>query len=178
MPLPPEDDEPEEEEYSESDEADSTVIIKSANLPKTSIFMIQLPKLSRIGEIKIPTYVRDLIPEFWGWPTEYSTPKNSDEKLRTCKFEIIDTLEPNTTITDDNAKLLQRQGESAFIILSDKLQEMELSENDIVRFIKTQSQDGNYYTCEVVRTNAKEYPIWEQFCTNTLKGSKRKYGLM
>lgn len=176
--VPVIDDEPEEEEYSEYDEADSTIIAKSANLPKTSIFMLQLPKLSRAGEIKIPTYVRDLIPEFWGWPTEYSTEKISGEKLKICKFEIIDTKNPNTTITDDNAKLFQRDGESIFIILSEKLQSMELSENDIVRFIKTQSQDGNYYTCEVVKTDAKEYPIWEQFCTNTLKGSKRKYGLM
>ena len=176
--VPVIDDEPEEEEYSEYDEADSTIIAKSANLPKTSIFMLQLPKLSRAGEIKIPTYVRDLIPEFWGWPTEYSTEKISGEKLKICKFEIIDTKNPNTAITDDNATLFQRDGESTFIILSGKLQSMELSENDIVRFIKTQSQDGNYYTCEVVRTDAKEYPIWEQFCTNTLKGSKRKYGLM
>ena len=172
------DDEPEEEEYSDYDEVDSKVIAKSANLPKTSIFMLQLPKLSRIGEIKIPTYVRDLIPEFWGWPSEYLVSKDSAEKLRTCKFEIIDTKDPETTITDDSAKLFQREGESNFIILSDKLVAMDLLENDIVRFIKTQSQDGTYYTCEVVRTDAKEYPIWEQFCTNTLKGSKRKYGLM
>lgn len=160
-----------EEEYNEYEDDDTKIVAKSANLPNTSIFMMQLPKLSITGEIKIPTYIRDLIPEFWGWPKEYS-----ENNSRNCTLEIIDTKEPNVTITDNSAKLFQK--ESLFIIQSEKLLSMELLENDIIRFIKTESTSGTYYTCEVVRKDAKEYPIWEQFCTNTVRGSKRKYGLM
>lgn len=160
----------------------SKIIAKSMNLSRTSIFMMQLPKVSQkgvnAGELKIPTYLRDLIPSFWDWPKAYSVEKNSIEKSRVCTFKIIDTKNPDNTITDDSVKLFQREGENSFIVLSVELQKLVLSENDIIRFIKTQSATGSYYTCEIVRTDAKEYPIWEQFCTNVLKGSKRKYGLM
>ena len=161
---------------------ETKIIAKSTNLSRTSIFMMQLPKITQkgisAGEIKIPVYLRDLIPTFWGWPKEYSVNKNSIEKARICTFKIIDTKNPELTITDENVRLFQREGENSFIILSKKLQELELNENDIIRFIKTESSTGSYYTCEVIRIDAKEYPIWEQFCTNVLKGSKRKYGLM
>lgn len=174
----------EEKTYEEEVEETSQtkIIAKSTNLSKTSIFMMQLPKIAQRGaskgEIKIPVYLRDLISSFWGWPKEYSVAKNSIEKSRICTFKIIDTKNADITITDENVKLFQREGESSFIILSEKLEELELNENDIIRFIKTESATGSYYTCEIVRTDAKEYPIWEQFCTNVLKGSKRKYGLM
>ncbi len=160
-----------DEEYNDYDEDDAKIIAKSANLPNTSIFMMQLPKISVTGEIKLPTYIRDLIPEFWGWPKEYST-----DNSRICTLEIIDTKDPELKVTDVLAKLFQK--ENLFVIHSEKLLAMELLENDIIRFIKTESVSGTYYTCEVIRSDAKEYPIWEQFCTNTIKGSKRKYGLM
>lgn len=158
-------------EYNDYEDDDTKIVAKSANLPNTSIFMMQLPKISVTGEIKLPTYIRDLIPEFWGWPKEYS-----ENNSRNCTLEIIDTKEPDVTITDNSAKLFQK--DNLFIIQSEKLLSMELLENDIIRFIKTESVSGTYYNCEVVRTDAKEYPIWEQFCTNTVRGSKRKYGLM
>lgn len=173
-----------EEIYEENLEEPSQtkIIAKSTNLSKTSIFMMQLPKIAQRGaskgEIKIPVYLRDLISSFWGWPKEYSIEKNSIEKSRICTFKIIDTKKADITITDENVKLFQREGENSFIVLSEKLEELELNENDIIRFIKTEGVTGSYYTCEIVRTDAKEYPIWEQFCTNVLKGSKRKYGLM
>ena len=158
------------------------IIAKSTNLSKTSIFMLQLPKITKkgmsAGEIKFPSYLRDLIPAFWGWPKEYSVKKNTNEKSRICTFKIIDTVNADNIILDEQVKLFQREGENSFSILSEKLIELDLHENDIIRLIKTQSAGGSYFTCEIIRTNANEYPIWEQFCTNVLKGSKRKYGMM
>lgn len=160
----------------------SSVTTKLADLSKTSIFMIEAPKITKkgasAGEIKIPTYLRDLIPAFWEWPKNYTVAKNSIEKSRTCMLKIVDTQNAETIITDENAKLFQREGENNFIILSDVLIKMDILENDIIRFIKVSSKDGTYYTCEIIRQSAKEYPIWEQFCTHLLKGSKRKYGMM
>ena len=158
------------------------IIAKTTNLSKTSIFMIELPKITKkgesAGEIKFPTYLRDLIPGFWGWPKEYSLDKNSLRKLRTCTFKIIDTTNADSNITDNNVELFQKEGENSFVILSNELIKLDLEENDIMRLIKTESADGSYYTCEIIRKNANEYPIWEQFCTTPLKGSKRKYGMM
>lgn len=161
---------------------ETKIISKSANLAQTSIFMFQLPKISGkgifAGEIKIPVYLRDLIPGFWEWPKEYKLEKNSVEKCRLCKFDIVDTQVPNNCITEENVKLFQREGEKYFTIHSETLSNMNLTENDIVRFIKNQSKSASYYTCEIIRQDADEYPIWEQFCTHLLKGSKRKYGVM
>ena len=166
----------------ETTEEGSKIIAKTANLSKTSIFMLQIPKVTKKGinanEIKIPSYLRDLIPNFWGWPKEYSVKKDSNEKARICTFKIVDTLDASNIITDEKVKLFQREGENSFSILSDKLAELDLHENDILRFIKTESVNGPYFTCEIIRTTANEYPIWEQFCTSLLKGSKRKYGMM
>ena len=158
------------------------IIAKTTNLSKTSIFMIELPKITKkgesAGEIKIPTYLRDLIPGFWGWPKEYSLDKNSLRKFKTCTFKIIDTANAGSNITDTNVSLFQKEGENSFAILSNELIKLDLEENDIMRLIKTESTNGYYYTCEIIRKNANEYPIWEQFCTTPLKGSKRKYGMM
>lgn len=157
-------------------------IITSTNLSKTSIFMLELPKIAKkgtsSGEIKIPIYLRDLIPAFWGWPKEYSLDKNTSTKLRKCTFKIIDTNNLENVITDENVKLFQKESENSFSILSEELINLDLQENDIMRLIKTQSENGTYFTCEIIRQTADEYPIWEQFCTNYLKGSKRKYGMM
>ena len=131
---------------------------------------------SNAGEIKIPTYLRDLIPYFWGWPKDYKIDKVNSEKYQNCILKIVDTQNPNDVLTDKDAKLFQREGENNFNIYSKVLNDMNINENDILRFIKTQSADGYYFCCEIVRQEAKEYPIWDQFCTTTLKSSKRRYG--
>lgn len=163
-------------------QTEKKIITKTTNLSKTSIFMLELPKITKkgasAGEIKIPVYLRDLIPAFWGWPKEYSLDKSSAEKLKKCTFKIVDTNNAGTTITDEDVKLFQRESENSFVILSKELTNLDLQENDIMRLIKTQSKNDYYFTCEIIRKNANEYPIWEQFCTNLLKGSKRKYGMM
>jgi len=166
----------------ETTEPESKIIMKNANLSKTSIFMIQAPKITKkganAGEIKIPTYLRDLIPHFWGWPKDYKINKENAEKYQNCILKIVDTKNPNEVITDSTAKLFQREGENNFNVYSKILNEMNIEENDILRFIKTQSAEGYYFCCEVVRQDAQEYPIWDQFCTTTLKSSKRRYGMM
>lgn len=171
-----------EEEIHQEEIYQEKKIITSTNLSKTSIFMLELPKIAKkgtsSGEIKIPVYLRDLIPAFWGWPKEYSLDKNTSTKLRECIFRIIDTNNSENIIMDKNVKLFQKESENSFSILSEELINLDLQENDIMRLIKTQSENGTYFTCEIIRQTADEYPIWEQFCTNYLKGSKRKYGMM
>jgi len=172
----------EEPASEESIETESKIIMKNANLSKTSIFMVQAPKITKkganAGEIKIPTYLRDLIPYFWGWPKDYKIDKVNAEKYQNCILKIVDTKKPNDVITDNDAKLFQREGENNFNVYSKVLSDMNIEENDILRFIKTQSESGYYFCCEVVRQDAQEYPIWDQFCTTQLKSSKRRYGMM
>lgn len=158
------------------------IITKSSDLSKTAIFMFEASKITKrgvcAGEIKIPIYLRDSIASFWDWPTKYSIVGHAKIKSRICTFDIIDTAIPNKKTKDTNVKLFQREDESSFSIHSKELEMLNISENDIIRLIKIQDVDDTYYTCEIVRTDSKEYAIWEQFCTSEMKNSKRKYGIM
>ena len=164
-------------------EKEDTTITKVADLSKTSIFMFESPKITHkgvcAGEIKIPTYIRDLIADFWGWPKDYEIIGGQAKiKSKVCTFKIVDTKEPENHLEDDRTKLFQRVDESSFTIYSSVLEKLDISENDIIRLIKVSTENEAYYTCEIIRQDAKEYPIWEQFCTQNFKNSTRKYGIM
>lgn len=157
--------------------------IKVKKLEKTSIFMFEAPKITHkgvcAGEIKIPTYIRDLIADFWNWPDEYEIVGGQAKiKSRICTLKIIDTINPEQTLEDNKTKLFQRVDESSFTLYSSVLETLNIEENDIIRLIKVSTENDNYYTCEIVRKDAKEYPIWSQFCTENFKNSTRKYGIM
>lgn len=174
-----------DDEIQLKEQADESNIVtkKIASVSKTSIFMFESPKITHKGacaeEIKIPIYIRDLLPEFWEWPESYEVTGNQAKiKSRICTFEIIDTMEPENIIEDKAAKLFQRVDESSFSIYSSELKKLDIEENDIIRLIKVSSENDSYYTCEIIRKTAKEYQIWEQFCTQNFKNSSRKYGIM
>lgn len=172
-----------EENKNQSEELtnESNVVTKKiTSVSKTSIFMFESPKITHKGacaeEIKIPIYIRDLLPEFWGWPESYEVTGNQAKiKSRICTFKIIDTMDPENIVEDKAAKLFQRVDESSFSIYSYELKKLDIEENDIIRLIK---ENDSCYTCEIIRKNAKEYQIWEQFCTQNFKNSSRKYGIM
>lgn len=151
---------------------------KAADLSKTAIFMIHANKIAQrgtyTGEIKIPSYLRDSFDKFWNWPTKYTLQSGEiASKVYTCTFKIIDVLNSRDEIVDENVSLIQREGETSFSIISDVLKSMKIEEFDILRFIK--ENDG--YTCEIIRKDAPEYRIWDEFCSHSMKGSKRKYGI-
>lgn len=172
------------EENDEETEIEEThSISKVKDLSKTSIFMFEAPKITHkgvcAGEIKIPTYLRDLIADFWGWPDTYEVVGGQAKiKSKICIFKIVDTIEPEKILEDDKARLFQRVDESSFTVYSSVLEELNIEENDIIRLIKVSTENDSYYTCEVIRKDAKEYPIWEQFCTQNFRNSTRKYGIM
>lgn len=172
-----------EEEKQEEIEESIQPTTKTKDVSKTSIFMFEAPKITHkgvcAGEIKIPTYIRDLISEFWGWPDSYEVVGGQAKiKSRICTFKIIDTMNPETILEDEKARLFQRVDESSFTVYSSVLEELNIEENDIIRLIKVSTETDSYYTCELIRKNAKEYPIWEQFCTQNFRSSTRKYGIM
>lgn len=151
---------------------------KATDLSKTSIFMIHANKITQkgayAGEVKIPSYLRDSFDKFWNWPSKYALQTGEiNSKVYTCTFKIIDVLNSRDEIIDEKVSLIQREGETSFSIASDILKQLKIEEFDILRFIK--ENDG--YTCEIIRKDAPEYRIWDEFCSHSLRGSKRKYGI-
>ena len=60
-------------------------------------------------------------------------------------------------------------------IKAEKIGKLSLAENDLIRFIKI---DNEKYNMEIIRENTEEYNVWERYCTNNVKGTKRRYGII
>lgn len=146
-------------------------------------FFIQINKLKGrglSGEVRMPVASRDFSPEFWGWPSEYKVMHSNDKANKKYKkwitsCLIIDVENPIESKID-MVELYQEEGKTHFNLYSKVLQDMEPSENDIIRVIRCPDGTDHTFQCELIRITSKEYGIWEQFCSNTIKGTERKYG--
>ena len=146
-------------------------------------FFIQINKLKGrgiSGEVRMPVTARDFAPEFWGWPNKYSlvqsegkTIKKSKKWIIQCK--VIDVENPETSRID-TVDLYQEEGKSNFNFHSKVLVSFVPEENDIIRIIRVPEGNDYFFQCELIRASSKEYIIWEQFCSQVIKGSERKYG--
>ena len=50
-----------------------------------------------------------------------------------------------------------------------------LSEEDLIRLIKL---EDTIYKLEIIRNDTEEYNVWERYCTNNVRGTKRRYGII
>ena len=57
----------------------------------------------------------------------------------------------------------------------EKLSELNLGEKDLLRIIKLSEEE---YKIEIIREETDEYSVWERYCINTVKGTKRRYGII
>ena len=146
-------------------------------------FFMQINKLKGkglSGEIRIPTASRDFSPEFWGWPNSYSVAQKEGKVQKkfkkwttTCRLIDVDALEIKKA---DTLELYQEEGKTTFNILSKELLSFNPEENDIIRVIRCAEAEEAMFQIELIRTSSKEYVIWEQFCSQSIKGTERKYG--
>lgn len=146
-------------------------------------FFIQVNKLKgrgMSGEVRMPVASRDFSPEFWGWPVDYSLIKNEGKGNKKCKklqtsCRIIDVENPESSVLGQ-IELYQEEGKTSFNLYSKQLIELNPEENDIIRIIRCPDGGEAIFQCELIRTTSKEYNIWEQFCSQIIKGSERRYG--
>jgi hypothetical protein len=73
-------------------------------------------------------------------------------------------------------ELYQEEGKTDFNILSKELLLLNPEENDIIRVIRCAEGEEAIFQIELIRASSKEYAIWEQFCSQSIKGTDRKYG--
>ena len=163
------------------------IITSSFNKSNThgivNAFFIQINKLKGrgiSGEIRMPISSRDFSPEFWGWPNKYSVMHSADKGHKKCKkwqvtCRIIDVedIEANKI---DNIELFQEEGKTSFNFHSNALISLNPQENDIIRIIRCPEESECVFQCELIRSASKEYGIWEQFCSQVIKGTERRYG--
>ena len=98
---------------------------------------------------------------------------NEENKLvANVRFDIIDNKE-NKLRTDGMVKLILT--DKGISILSKELVALKLLEGDIIRVIKEKQGE---FRCEIIRKDTEEYNIWSCYLVNSIRGQKRRYGII
>lgn len=123
------------------------------------------------GEVKIPKSVADNLVDFFGGLDSFKL--NEENKLvANVRFDIIDNKE-NRLRTDGIVKLILT--DKGISILSKELVALKLLEGDIIRVIKEKQGE---FRCEIIRKDTEEYNIWSCYLVNSIRGQKRRYGII
>lgn len=169
-------DEPEETELKE----DEILKVKKVNLNSISNYIYELPskpaKGQEVNSLKIPSYIQNMIPEFFEISDKGKNVKinDTDYKIRDVKLEVVD-VKNNQKYTDRDAKLMLKKGQSFMLITTNVLSNIEYDEKDIARIIKL---DSDVYHVEIISKDMQEYKLWSKLCNQKFKSADRNYGMM
>ena len=153
---------------------------KKIDLTKVSNIIMELPKKATKGRdadaVKVPTYIREMIPDFFDVMENATLVEREDGKYKETKIklEVID-VNSGEKYMDNEAMLSHKLGQTYVTFESRKLINVNYEELDIARVIKL-SKDS--YHIEIIPSHMEEYNLWKKMCTNTFRGSSRQYGLM
>lgn len=162
------------------DVEEGKAVTKKVDLTKVSNLIMELPKKPTKGKdvsvVKVPNYIKDMIPDFFGNVAKFKTIEKVDGTYKevSIKLEIIDIV-TNQKYSDVSAKLSQKTGQTYITFSSEHFKDISYNENDIIRIIKL-AEDT--YHMEIVSQDVQEYKIWKKLCTKNFKGSSRSYGVM
>ena len=171
-----------EEVQNEKEEVkeDEILKVKKVNLNAISNYIYELPsrpsKGQEVNSLKIPSYIQNMIPEFFELAEKGKNVKinDADYKVRDVKLEVVDAKN-NKKYTDREAKLTLKNGQSYMLINTDTLANIEYDEKDIARIIKLSS---DIYHIEIISKDMQEYKIWNKLCNQKFKSADRNYGMM
>ncbi|MDO4283380.1 MAG: hypothetical protein Q4D02_07050 [Clostridia bacterium] len=164
----------------EFDEEDEKVQVKKVNLNNISNFIFELPsrplKEQDQNVIKVPNYIRTMIPEFFGFNEKVKNVEINGVmyKVRNIKIEVVD-VGTGAKYTDRDAKIMYKNGQTYLTFSSDTFKNIIYSEKDIIRIIKLA---GDIYHIEIIPKDMQEYKLWSKICNQTFKATTRKYGMM
>lgn len=165
-----------------SEKVSSKLILneKEPNYEMMNTFIIQTNKIvqsgATAGELKVPSYIAENMNKFFDYPELFHVVEDTKGKLKDTaivKFKIYDNKINKRDIVDDDVKIYIT--EKYVAINSDKIKDLDVCENDIIRIAK---EEKGVYSCDVIRQDTAEYLVWEGFCTNKLKGTSRKFGII
>ncbi len=159
------------------DEEDKIVKSKKVNLNNISTLMFEVSaKNSKSSDtVTVPNYVKTIIPEFFGLDeAENEEISGSVYKVKHITLDIIDAKE-NRKEKDDKALMTYKPRQSFISFISEKLANVEYSEDDIIRIIKISDEE---YQMEIISKDMQEYKVWSKLCNQTMRNSTKKMGMM
>ena len=159
------------------EDQDELVKVKKLNLNNVSNLIFELSsKNSKEPEaIRVPNYIKTMIPEFFGLDEAQNEEINGTlYKVKNIDLEIVDAKN-NVKLNDKKAKITYKPRQSYLTFKSEKLSNIDYQENDIVRIIKL-SED--VYHVEIIDKDMQEYKVWSKLCNQTFRASTKKFGMM
>ncbi len=159
------------------EDQDELVKVKKLNLNNVSNLIFELSsKNSKEPEaIRVPNYIKTMIPEFFGLDEAQNEEINGTlYKVKNIDLEIVDAKN-NDKLDDKDAKIIYKPGQSYLTFMSEKLINIDYEENDIIRIIKL-SED--VYHVEIIDKDMQEYKVWSKLCNQTFRASTKKFGMM
>lgn len=168
------------EEVLQVDNEEEIVQGRKVNLNNITNLIFQLPSKTSKGQdlntIKIPNYIRNMIPEFFELNENgiNLVEKGVKYKIRNIIVEIVD-VKNGVKYNDTKSKIVFKNGQSYITIISDNIKNIDYEENDIIRVIKL---DSNVYHLEIIPSTMQEYKLWNKLCNQKFKSSTRRFGMM
>ena len=159
------------------EDQDELVKVKKLNLNNVSnlIFELSSKNSKEPDAIRVPNYIKTMIPEFFGLDEAQNEEINGTlYKVKNIDLEIVDAKN-NVKLNDKNAKITYKPRQSYLTFKSEKLSNIDYQENDIVRIIKL-SED--VYHIEIIDKDMQEYKVWSKLCNQTFRASTKKFGMM
>lgn len=160
-----------------SEEKKKPTILMSSELDysKMNTFMIEANKIvekgAGAGEIKIPKSIADNLAQFFDYDNAFNLDENN-KFSSVVTFDILDNR--NNKIVIDESTVITNT-DKGLTIKSNILNSLVVNEGDIVRIIK---EDTKKYRCEIIRKDTEEYSLWERYLVNSVRGQKRRYGII
>ena len=159
------------------EDQDELVKVKKLNLNNVSnlIFELSSKNSKEPDAIRVPNYIKTMIPEFFGLDEAQNEEINGTlYKVKNIDLEIVDAKN-NVKLNDKKAKITYKPRQSYLTFKSEKLSNIDYQENDIVRIIKL-SED--VYHIEIIDKDMQEYKVWSKLCNQTFRASTKKFGMM
>ncbi len=127
------------------------------------------------GEVKIPKMIVENAIHFFGGINAFEImvdEKKTAKNISVVTFDILDNKD-NSEMIDESVKMILT--DKGISIKSEKLIDLGLAEGDILRIIK---EDDKHFKCEVIRAGTAEYNVWTGYLVNSIRGQKRKFGIL
>jgi hypothetical protein len=141
--------------------------LKETDYKNMTTLIIDAGKIAKsgadTGKIKMPKALASSMMDF------FNLLESGETKVT---FEIMDNKNGKEYGASDASLNNTSKGLS---ISSDIISTLELLEDDIVRFVKI---EDNKFRCEIIRKGTEEYLVWEKYCTNNIRGTERRYGII
>lgn len=141
--------------------------LKEVDYKNMTTLIIEVGKIALSGcdegKIKIPKTLANSMSDFFGI-------LESGEII--ASIEIMDNKDgkeygENKVIYNNNSK--------GMMIISEELKKLNLDESDIIRIVKVTENKFRY---EIIRKETEEYAVWERYCTNNIRGTDRRFGII